>query len=80
MLPKERRVLRPKQEMLPPEVRAQRFPANGVTQGALPESPRAEDSYFDDAVFIGDSVSLKLNLYVTKNRQNNPPCWEKRSS
>lgn len=45
---------------------------NGVTRGALPESPRAEDSYFDDAVFIGDSVSLKLNLYVTKNRQNNP--------
>ena len=45
---------------------------NGVTQGALPESPRVEDSYFDDAVFIGDSVSLKLNLYVTKNRQSNP--------
>ena len=42
-----------------------------VPAGALPESPRVEDSYFDDAVFIGDSVSLKLNLYVTKSRQNN---------
>ena len=42
-----------------------------VSQGALPESPRVEDSYFDDAIFIGDSVSLKLNLYVTKSRQSN---------
>lgn len=42
-----------------------------VPTGALPESPRAEDSYFDDAIFIGDSVSLKLNLYVTKSRQSN---------
>lgn len=27
-------------------------------------------SWFDDAVFIGDSVSLKLNYYVTKQRQS----------
>lgn len=44
-----------------------------TTGGALPESPRAEDSFFDDAVFIGDSVSLKLNLYVTKSRQSSNP-------
>lgn len=43
------------------------------TGGALAESPRAEDSFFDDAVFIGDSVSLKLNLYVTKCRQSSNP-------
>lgn len=27
-------------------------------------------SWFDDAVFIGDSVSLKLNYYVTKQRRS----------
>lgn len=40
--------------------------------GALPESPRAADSFFDDAIFIGDSVSLKLNLFTTKTRQTEP--------
>lgn len=31
--------------------------------GAVPESARASSSYFDDAVFVGDSVSLKLSYY-----------------
>lgn len=31
-------------------------------------------SWFDDAVFIGDSVSLKLNYYVTKQRQSDSGC------
>ena len=31
--------------------------------GAIPESTRADASYFDDALFIGDSVSLKLEYY-----------------
>lgn len=43
-----------------------------VSETALPESARAEDSYFDDAVFIGDSVSLKLNLYTTQHRKEEP--------
>lgn len=30
------------------------------------------DSYFDDAVFIGDSVSMKLNYYVTNARKTQP--------
>lgn len=39
--------------------------------GVLVEAPRAEDSYFDDAVFIGDSVSLKLNRYASEQRKSN---------
>lgn len=31
--------------------------------GAVPESPRVDSSYFDDVVFIGDSISLKLTWY-----------------
>ena len=34
-------------------------------------------SWFDDAVFIGDSVSLKLNYYVTKQRQSDSGYMEK---
>ena len=56
-----------------PSSAAQTSTAPSQTGGALAESPRAEDSYFDDAVFIGDSVSLKLNLYVTNCRQSSNP-------
>lgn len=31
--------------------------------GAVPESGRVDPSYFNDCVFIGDSVSLKLKMY-----------------
>lgn len=31
--------------------------------GLVPESSRVDKSYFDDAAFVGDSVSLKLNYY-----------------
>ena len=37
--------------------------------GVLTASDRVVSSYFDDAVFIGDSVSNKLRLYVTAQRQ-----------
>lgn len=40
--------------------------------GGLPESPRVQDSYFDDAVFIGDSVSLRLKYYVMNQRKQDP--------
>ena len=45
---------------------------DGEIPYALPESTRAADSYFDDAVFIGDSVSLKLERYTTQQRSSNP--------
>ncbi len=37
--------------------------APGALAGAVPESAPVDGSYFDDAVFIGDSVSLKLAYY-----------------
>lgn len=39
----------------------------------LPAGGRVDDSYFDDAVFIGDSVSEKLNMYVAKVRKTGGP-------
>ncbi|MBQ1504991.1 MAG: hypothetical protein IIZ49_06300 [Oscillospiraceae bacterium] len=43
-----------------------------VVYGELPEGPRVEDSYFDDAVFIGDSVTLMLQYYTMKQRADDP--------
>ena len=36
----------------------------------LPECGRVDDSYFDSAVFVGDSVTLKLQKYVTAMRKD----------
>lgn len=33
------------------------------TYGIVPDGPQADKSYFDDAVFIGDSISVKLQYY-----------------
>lgn len=38
----------------------------------LPESARADDSYFNNTVFVGDSVSEKLKYFVTNERKDNP--------
>jgi|GEM_PF-1729004 len=38
-------------------------PASKYTGGALPYCARVSDSYFKDAVFVGDSVTLKLKYY-----------------
>lgn len=43
---------------------------DGEIPYALAEGARVDDSYFDDAVFIGDSVSLKLEKYVTAKRNS----------
>lgn len=44
----------------------------GPLEGAVPESPPVDPSYFDDAVFVGDSVSLKLEYYeAAMNRLGN---------
>ena len=47
-------------------------PVDTVVYGELPEGPRADDSYFDDAVFIGDSVTLMLQYYAMKQRAEDP--------
>ncbi len=36
-------------------------------EGQLPKTPRVNASYFDDAIFVGDSVSLGLNYYEAAN-------------
>ena len=38
----------------------------------LPECPQVDDAYFDDAVFIGDSVTLKLSYFVRDYREEYP--------
>lgn len=53
---------------------------NSVASTVSADTPSADDTtvsnepvdgeFFDDAVFIGDSVSLKLNYYVDKIRDN----------
>lgn len=47
-------------------------PVDPAVYGELPESARADDSYFDDAVFIGDSVTLMLQYYAMKQRAEDP--------
>ena len=39
----------------------------------LPEKARVEDSFFDKTVFVGDSVTMKLEWYVTEKRKNGEP-------
>ena len=38
----------------------------------LSESFRVQDSFFNDTLFVGDSVTRKLELYVRKERKKNP--------
>jgi len=44
-------------------------PVSTNPSGAVAQSAKVAESYLDDAVFIGDSVSLKLKNYVTINRK-----------
>ena len=39
----------------------------------LPEGARVDDSYFNDAVFVGDSVSEKLKYFVASERKGENP-------
>ena len=49
---------------------------NGIPQTreplGLPECARVDDSYFNYTVFVGDSVTLKLEKYVTAARKEDP--------
>ena len=44
------------------------------TELGLQESSPVPGSYFDDAVFIGDSITLKLYYYVKDLRKQGTPC------
>ena len=41
-------------------------------KNAVGESEKQDFSYFDDAVFVGDSVTLKLKYYATERRSIDP--------
>lgn len=48
----------------------------GLAPGTRAEAESSEvhdDSYFDDAVFVGDSISVKLKQYVTRCRDKGDP-------
>ncbi len=47
-------------------------PSGSETYGTLAAGERVEDSYFDDAVFIGDSVSVMLQYYTMAMRADDP--------
>ena len=47
-------------------------PRSGDALG-LPEKPRVEDSFFDKTLFVGDSITIKLEWYVTEMRRNGQP-------
>lgn len=38
-------------------------PTEALIAGLVPEGARVDSSYFDDVVFVGDSISLKLEYY-----------------
>ncbi len=48
-------------------------PVTGRPLG-LEESDPVDDKYFNDAVFIGDSITLKLQRYVTNKRNEGEKC------
>lgn len=37
-------------------------------EGGIPESPAVDASYFDDAAFIGDSVTMRLQIHALANK------------
>ena len=56
----------------PDEGSAETTGFSAAIEGQIAESESAPDSYFDDAVFIGDSVSLMLKYYASSMRGSNP--------
>lgn len=59
------------QQPEPPVPRAQVETAAPEALG-LPLGPRVGDDFFDGALFTGDSVTRKLELYVRNQRKTNP--------
>lgn len=54
------------------------FPAEPLPYGLVPEGAPAEDSWWDDVIFIGNSVGKNLQTYVTKQRMGSwPNCMGK---
>ena len=47
-------------------------PAGGGDVLGLPKDGRVKDSFFNGALFVGDSVTLKLERFVRQQRKENP--------
>lgn len=56
-------VSEPPAEDVIPEVTVENVTTKYSVPGAVPATEKVDPSYFDDAVFVGDSVSLKLKYY-----------------
>lgn len=50
--------------------------AQELLDEAAARAQPAEDGFFDDALFVGDSVSYRLELYVTQQRENGEECLD----
>lgn len=53
----------PQEAVVPVEASTEEEPQKPETGGAVPESAAVENSYFDDAIFFGDSISTGIPLY-----------------
>lgn len=51
--------------------------SSGPALSSAPDQPPADPSFLDDAVFVGDSVTLKLKNYVTQRRKSDPSFFGK---
>ena len=51
----------PKPTVVPPET-------DDSDEGKVPEGPMVSGDYFDDAAFVGDSVSLRLRMHALANK------------
>ena len=58
-------VPQPSEEVLPEPVSEKEISAPAEESGALAESPRVTSEYFDDAVFVGDSITTGIKIYDT---------------
>lgn len=61
-----------------PEATPEPTPEPWPRSGKVPETPRADDSWFDDVIFIGDSVENIFSSYIYYIRGNGEPnCFGK---
>ena len=56
-----------------PEPTPEATPKPWPASGKVPETPRADDSWFDDVIWVGDSVENNLASYVYYLRANGEP-------
>lgn len=48
-------------------------PVPWPSSGKVPETPRADHSWFDDVIWVGDSVEMNFNYYVNYERIHGRP-------